>query len=67
MKVSQNDNTYSITLFRFDQRGMGVNYSKQISSLLPVWEEDVPRASLGGHNPEQIKVPELKLWLACRS
>ena len=29
-------------------------------------EEDVPGASLNGRKPEQLKVPELKLWLACR-
>ena len=29
-------------------------------------EEDVPGASLNGRKPEQLKVPKLKLWLACR-
>ena len=27
---------------------------------------DVPRASLNGRKPEQLKIPELKLWLAFR-
>ena len=31
-----------------------------------VREEDVPGASLNGRKPEQLKVPELKYWLACR-
>ena len=31
-----------------------------------VWEEDVPGASLRGQRPDQLKVPELKLWLAYR-
>ena len=30
-------------------------------------EDDVPGASLNGRRPEQLKVPELKLWLACRA
>ena len=30
-----------------------------------VCEEDVPGASLNGRKPEQLKVPELKNWLAC--
>ena len=30
-----------------------------------VHEEDVPGASLNGRKPE-LKVPELKNWLACR-
>ena len=29
-------------------------------------EADVPGASLNGRKPEQLKIPELKLWLACR-
>ena len=29
-------------------------------------EEDVPGAPLNGRKPEQLKVPELKNWLACR-
>ena len=31
-----------------------------------VCEEDVPDASLNGRKPEQLKVSELKCWLACR-
>ena len=29
-------------------------------------EADVPGASFNGRGPEVLKVPELKLWLACR-
>ena len=29
-------------------------------------EADVPGASLNGRKPEQLKISELKLWLACR-
>ena len=29
-------------------------------------ETEVPGASLNGRRPEQLKIPELKLWLACR-
>ena len=28
-------------------------------------EDDVPGASLGMKQPEELKVPELKRWLAC--
>ena len=28
--------------------------------------EDIPGASLKERKPEQLKVPELKLWLSCR-
>ena len=30
-------------------------------------ESDIPGASLGGRDPGQLKVPELKQWLLCRS
>ena len=29
-------------------------------------EADVPGALLNGRKPEQLKIPKLKLWLACR-
>ena len=29
-------------------------------------EDDIPGAALNGRKPEQLKIPELKLWLACR-
>ena len=29
-------------------------------------ERDIPGASLGGRDPGQLKVPELKRWLLCR-
>ena len=29
-------------------------------------EADVPGVLLNGRRPEALKVPELKLWLACR-
>ena len=28
--------------------------------------EDIPGASLEERKPEELKVPELKLWLSCR-
>ena len=31
-----------------------------------VSKEEVPGTSLNRENPEDLKVPELKLWLACR-
>ena len=33
------------------------------SNLMKV---DIPGASLGGHNPEALKVAELKFWLHCQ-
>ena len=30
-------------------------------------EDDIPGASLGIRKPHELKVPELKRWLACRS
>ena len=30
-------------------------------------EVDIPGASLSGRAPEDLKVPELKRWLACRN
>ena len=29
-------------------------------------EADIPGASLGSHDPEALKVAELKFWLCCR-
>ena len=29
-------------------------------------EVDIPGASLYGRKPEQLKIPELRLWLMCR-
>ena len=29
--------------------------------------EDIPGVSLKERKPEQLKVPELKLWLSCRA
>ena len=29
-------------------------------------EKDVPGASLCGRDPSELKIPELKRWLACR-
>ena len=29
-------------------------------------EEDIPGASLHGREPSDLKIPELKRWLACR-
>ena len=29
-------------------------------------EAEVPRASLNSRRAEQLKIPKLKLWLACR-
>ena len=37
-----------------------------ISVERSVCEKDFPGASLNGRKPEQLKVPELKNWLACR-
>ena len=31
-----------------------------------ITEDEVPGASLNGRKPENLKVPELKCWLACR-
>ena len=31
-----------------------------------VTEDDIPGAALGARQPEELKVPELKRWLACR-
>ena len=31
-----------------------------------VRKEDIPGASLNGRKPEQLKVPDLKYWLASR-
>ena len=30
-------------------------------------EKDVPGASLKGRDPSELKIPELKRWLACRA
>ncbi len=36
-------------------------------SALPLTEGDyVPGAFLHGRKPEELKIPELKLWLTCR-
>ena len=29
-------------------------------------EAEIPGASLNGRRPEQLKIPELRLWLKCR-
>ena len=29
-------------------------------------EKDIPGASLCGRDPSELKIPELKRWLACR-
>jgi len=29
-------------------------------------EAEVPGASLNGRKPEELKIPELRLWLTCR-
>ena len=29
-------------------------------------ENDIPGASLGDRDPSDLKIPELKRWLACR-
>ena len=30
-------------------------------------ENDIPGASLGGREPNSLKIPELKWWLICRN
>ena len=52
---------YSILSLRLAARGM----STATEDVVLV-EEDVPGASLGGKRPDELKVPELKRWLAAR-
>ena len=37
-----------------------------ISVKVELTEDDIPGASLGIRKPHELKVPELKRWLACR-
>ena len=37
-----------------------------ISVEVELMEDDIPGASLGIRKPHELKVPELKRWLACR-
>ncbi len=37
-----------------------------VASAAKLTENDVPGASLRGRKPEELKIPELKLWLNCR-
>ncbi len=37
-----------------------------MASAAKLTENDVPGASLRGRKPEELKIPELKLWLNCR-
>ena len=34
--------------------------------MVELMEADIPGASLGGCDPEKLKVAELKFWLRCR-
>jgi hypothetical protein len=39
---------------------------QQLRAMTSMREEDIPGVSLRGRKPEQLTVPELKLWLTCR-
>ena len=34
--------------------------------MMALQEKDIPGASLRGRDPSELKIPELKRWLACR-
>ena len=42
------------------------NMCDSISVEVELREDDIPGASLGIRKPHELKVPELKRWLACR-
>ena len=48
------------------ERARMASHNDQASPTPCLSEKDVPGASLKGRKPEQLKVPELKLWLSCR-
>ena len=37
-----------------------------VAAEVALTEDDIPGAALGARQPEELKVPELKRWLACR-
>lgn len=52
------------TLFRVHGHRKLAALSMESAELIT--EKEVPGASLNSRRPEQLKVPELKLWLNCR-
>ena len=37
-----------------------------VAAEVALTEDDIPGAALGARQPEELKVSELKRWLACR-
>ena len=49
-----------------DEQEQASKLATAVAAEVALTEDDIPGAALGARQPEELKVPELKHWLACR-